>query len=252
MTKAMPNNVLTEPVHQFTAMYSDMINGKLAIVLAVLLVILSQVKINVTNAYSGSLSWTSAYTRVTKHYPGRIIFLIFNVGIALLLMEMDMFAFLNKILGFYSNFAIAWVVVVATDIAINKYLLKLSPKLPEYRRGMLYDFNPVGMVAFGLSAILSIAAFFGLLGDTLAPYSPIIALVVGFVLTPIMAIITKGKYYLKSTDDGISEPRYDAEGAPVATLYHCVICNEHYERPDVMYSHKHNGVVCSLCKTLER
>nr|WP_313422423.1 allantoin permease [Moraxella sp. CTOTU49803] len=252
MTKAMPNNVLTEPVHQFTGMYSDMINGKLAIVLAVLLVILSQVKINVTNAYSGSLSWTSGYTRVTKHYPGRIIFVIFNVGIALLMMEMDMFAFLNKILGFYSNFAIAWVVVVATDIAINKYLLKLSPKLPEYRRGMLYDFNPVGMVAFGLSAILSIAAFFGLLGDTLAPYSPIIALVVGFVLTPIMAIITKGKYYLKSTDDGISEPRYDAEGAPVATLYHCVTCNEHYERPDVMYSHKHNGVVCSLCKTLER
>lgn len=96
--------------------------------LAVILVVISQIKINVTNAYSGSLAWTSAYTRVTKHYPGRIVFVMVNLVIALALMEGNMFAVLGKILGFYSNFAIAWVVVVATDISINKYLLKLSPK----------------------------------------------------------------------------------------------------------------------------
>ena len=131
-----------------------------------------------------------------------------------------MFAVLGKILGFYSNFAIAWVVVVATDISINKYVLKLSPKEPEYRRDMLYNVNPVGMVAFLVSAGLSIAAFFGLLGSFLAPYSPLIALVLAFVLTPIMGLLTKGKYYIKSHDDGIKEPRYDAEGTPVATVYH--------------------------------
>lgn len=252
MTKLYPTSILTQPVQQFTGMYSELLDGKIAIALAVLLVVLSQVKINVTNAYSGSLSWTSAYTRITKHYPGRIVFVILNIGIALALMEMDMFSFLNKILGFYSNFAIAWVAVVATDIAINKYVLNLSPKLPEYRREMLYNFNPVGLVSFGLAALLSMAAFFGLLGDFLAAYSPIIALVVGFVMTPLMAIVTKGKYYIKKTDDGIHEHRYQADHSPVATLYHCVSCNEHYERPDVMYSQSHQGVICSLCKTLAK
>ncbi len=200
----------TEPVQQFNAAFHDMLPGWAALTLAVILVVISQIKINVTNAYSGSLAWTSAYTRISKHYPGRIVFVIVNLAIALALMEGNMFAVLGKILGFYSNFAIAWVVVVATDISINKYVLKLSPKEPEYRRDMLYNVNPVGMVAFLVSAGLSIAAFFGLLGSFLAPYSPIIALVLAFVLTPIMGLLTKGKYYIKSHDDGIKEPRYDA------------------------------------------
>ena len=33
---------------------------------------------------------------------------------------------------------------------------------------------------------------------------------------------------------------------PVATVYHCMSCREHYERPDVMYSYAHKGVICSL------
>ncbi|MDO5652311.1 MAG: allantoin permease [Moraxella sp.] len=252
MAKAMPDSVIAEPVHQFNAVYGDMMAGTLAVALSVLLVVISQIKINVTNAYSGSLSWTSAYARTTKHYPGRLIFVIVNVAIALLLMEMDMFSFLNNILGFYSNFAIAWVVVVATDIAVNKYLLKLSPKEPEYRREMLYDFNPVGLVSFGLAAALSIGAFFGVFGEFLAAYSPLIALMVGFVMTPAMGLLTKGKYYIKSSDDGIAEPRFEHDGTPVATIYHCVSCDNDYERPDVLFSHSHGGVVCSLCKTLER
>ncbi len=67
-----------------------------------------------------------------------------------------MFSALSWILGFYSNFAIAWV-VVATDITFNKGLLKLAPAQPEYRRGMIYNVNPVGVVSFGLAAGLSIS-----------------------------------------------------------------------------------------------
>ena len=33
-----------------------------------------------TNAYSGSPAWTNSYTRVTKHYPGRIAFLGANLA----------------------------------------------------------------------------------------------------------------------------------------------------------------------------
>ncbi|WP_353172870.1 purine-cytosine permease family protein [Acinetobacter rudis] len=242
----------TEPVQQFNTAFHEMLPGWLALSLAVILVVISQIKINVTNAYSGSLAWTSAYTRVTKKYPGRIVFVILNLVVALVLMEGNMFAMLGKILGFYSNFAIAWVVVVATDITVNKYLLKLSPKHPEYRRDMLYDFNPVGLVAFGAAAGLSIAAFFGFLGDFLSSYSPLIALIVGFILTPIMGILTKGKYYIKKSDDGIAEPRFHDEGTPVATVYACVSCHQDYERPDVMFSSQHNNIICSLCKTLEK
>jgi len=72
------------------------------------------------------------------------VFLGVNLLIALMLMEANMFSFLNTILGFYANCGMAWVVVVASDIVFNKYLLKLSPMKPEFRRGMLYAINPVG------------------------------------------------------------------------------------------------------------
>ena len=133
-----------EPVHQFLTVYEQFLPEWAAMTLAVFLVVISQIKINVTNAYSGSLAWTNSFTRVTKHYPGRLVFVLFNVAVALLLMELNMFSVLNTILGFYANCAMAWVVTVAADIVINKRLLKISPTVPEFRRGMLYAINPVG------------------------------------------------------------------------------------------------------------
>lgn len=43
-----------------------------------------------TNAYSGSLAWTNSFARVTRHYPGRMVFGLVNLGFALALMEADM------------------------------------------------------------------------------------------------------------------------------------------------------------------
>ena len=119
--------VANQPVHQFLEIYRDIMPAPVAHDPRRVLVVISQIKINVTNAYSGSLAWTNSFTRVTKHYPGRLVFLGVNLLIALVLMEANMFDFLNTILGFYANCGMSWVVVVASDIAINKYLLKLSP-----------------------------------------------------------------------------------------------------------------------------
>jgi purine-cytosine permease-like protein len=244
--------IANQPVHQFLEIYQNFLPGWLAMTLAVVLVVISQIKINVTNAYSGSLAWTNAFTRVTKHYPGRLVFLGVNLLIALILMEANMFDFLNTILGFYANCGMAWVVVVASDIVFNKYLLKLSPKTPEFRRGMLYDFNPVGFGSMLIAAGLSVIAFFGGLGETLRPYSPLVAIVLGLVLPPIIAIATKGKYYLRRTDDGIALPMFDEYGNPSGEHLKCHVCHHDYERPDMIKAAVHNGYICSLCLSTDK
>jgi purine-cytosine permease-like protein len=241
-----------EPIQQFKGAFDAMMPSWLVVPLAVVLVVISQIKINVTNAYSGSLAWTNSFTRVTRRYPGRMVFVLVNLGFALALMEADMFSFLNGILGFYSNCAIAWVVTVATDIGINKYVLKLSPHAPEFRRGMLYAVNPVGVVAFVAASGLSIAMYFHALGDTLQPYSPVAAAVIAFVLTPLMAVVTKGRYYLRRTDDGIAEPLLDEDGNPSAVAYECHVCRQQFERPDVAACRTHDAVVCSLCLSTDK
>ncbi|WP_231509093.1 cytosine permease [Nocardia sp. NRRL WC-3656] len=229
-------DIANQPVHQFLEIYRDMVPSWLAMTLAVVLVVISQIKINVTNAYSGSLAWTNSFTRVTKTYPGRLVFLGVNLAIALILMEANMFDFLNDILGFYANCGIAWIVTVATDIAVNKYLLKLSPKQPEFRRGMLYNFNPVGLVGFGLSAVLSIMTFFGVFGAALKPYSPIVAVVIAFVATPLTAVLTKGKYYQRRVDDGIELDMFDEHGNPSGETLTCHVTGMDFERPDMIAS----------------
>jgi purine-cytosine permease-like protein len=244
--------VANQPVHQFLEIYSDMMPVWLALTLAVILVVISQVKINVTNAYSGSLAWTNSFTRVTRRYPGRLVFLAFNLLIALVLMEANMFDFLNTILGFYANCGMAWIVTVASDIVFNKYLLKLSPKQPEFRRGMLYAVNPVGFGSMLVSAGVSILVFFGALGSTLQPYSPLVAIGLALVLPPVLALATRGRYYLRRTDDGIDLPMYDEHGNPSDTLLHCHVCQQDFERPDMAACQTHDALVCSLCLSTDK
>ena len=225
-----------EPVHQFLGVYQEMMPAWLAMSLAVVLVVISQIKINVTNAYSGSLAWTNSFTRITKTYPGRMVFVVVNLVIALILMESNMFDFLNTILGFYANCAMAWVVTVASDIAINKYLLKISPKVPEFRRGMLYAVNPVGFVSMLVSAGVSIAVFFGAFGSSVQPYSPIFAVGLALVLPPALALLTRGRYYLRRTDDGTDLPMFDADGNPSDEKLVCHVTGLEFERPDMLRS----------------
>ncbi|MDP9889626.1 purine-cytosine permease family protein [Pseudarthrobacter enclensis] len=225
-----------EPVHQFLGVYQEMMPAWLAMTLAVVLVVISQIKINVTNAYSGSLAWTNSFTRITKTYPGRMVFVVVNLLIALVLMEANMFDFLNTILGFYANCAMAWVVTVASDIAINKYLLKISPKVPEFRRGMLYAVNPVGFVSMLVSAGVSIAVFFGAFGAMIQPYSPIFAVGLALVLPPVLAVLTRGRYYLRRADDGIDLPMFDTDGNPSDAKLLCHVTGLEFERPDMVRS----------------
>jgi purine-cytosine permease-like protein len=245
-------SVANEPVHQFLEIYEGFMPGWLAMALAVVLVVISQVKINVTNAYSGSLAWTNSYTRLTRHYPGRLVFLAFNLVIALVLMEANMFDFLNTILGFYANCGMAWIVVVASDIVFNKYLLKLSPKEPEFRRGMLYAVNPVGFVSMAAAAGVSILVFFGGLGDTIKPYSPLVAIGLAVVLPPVLAVATRGKYYLRRPDDGLDLPMYDEHGNPSGDVLTCHVCRQDYERPDMAACQTHDAAVCSLCLSTDK
>ncbi|MCM3687084.1 purine-cytosine permease family protein [Kocuria rosea] len=225
-----------QPVHQFLGVYEEMMPTWLALSLAVVLVVISQIKINVTNAYSGSLAWTNSFTRLTRHYPGRLVFVLVNLAIALVLMEANMFDFLNAILGFYANCAMAWVVTVAADIVLNKYLLKLSPKVPEFRRGMLYAVNPVGFVSMLLSAGISIAVFFGAFGAGVQPYSPMFAVGIALLCPPLLAVATRGRYYLRRTDDGIDLPMFDADGNPSDARLLCHVSGLEFERPDMLLS----------------
>jgi len=212
-----------------------------ALVLTGIFVIVCQLKINVTNAYAGSIAWSNFFSRLTHAHPGRVVWLVFNVVLALLLMEIGIFRAIESILVIYANFAAGWIGALTADLVINKPL-GLSPKHIEFKRAHLYDINPVGVGALAISVVLSSLAFLGVFGQYAEILAPFVALVVAFVAAPLIAIYTRGRYYLARPDNGLPGNTAELE---------CSICENVFERGDIAMCPAYSGPICSLCCTLE-
>jgi len=219
----------------FTGVFAD---ANVALWVTALFVIISQLKINVTNAYAGSLAWSNFFSRLTHSHPGRVVWMVFNTLIALMLMEMDVFQALGRVLGLYSNIAISWMAAVVADLVINKPL-GLSPKGIEFKRAHLYDINPVGVGAMGIASLLSISAYLGLFGQEVKAFASFIALITAFTAAPLLAWATGGRYYLA---------RRPESGSGSQT---CCICNRQYEAEDMAHCPAYQGPICSLCCSLD-
>jgi signal transduction histidine kinase/purine-cytosine permease-like protein len=230
-----------------------------AVAATALFVVVSQMKINVTNAYAGSLAWSNFFSRLTHSHPGRVVWVVFNTLIAFMLMEMNVFRAMGEVLGLYSNIAIAWIMAVVADLVINKPL-GLSPKGIEFKRAHLYDINPVGVGAMALASVVSISAHLGLFGPLPQAFSAVIAMAVAFITAPLIAWATRGKYYIARQSEAVAVPMQGpVPGARAADLgsyqrlavQRCVICEREYEAPDMAQCPAYRGAICSLCCTLD-
>ena len=230
------------PTHMYLVGYEYVFSNKeFALAATAFFVIISQIKINMTNAYAGSLAWSNFFARLTHSHPGRVVWVVFNAVIAIVLMELDVFKVLEDVLGLYSNIAIAWITAVVADLVINKPL-GLSPKGIEFRRAYLYDINPVGVGTMFIASALSITAFSGVLGPAIKAFAPFIALSSALIVSPLIAWYTKGQYY-------IARKPYTFPAK--MRVQKCVVCEREYETDDMAHCPAYQGAICSLCCCLD-
>ena len=216
-------------------------NPEVALLVSTIFIFISQMKTNVTNAYSGSLAWSSFFSRLTYSHLGRAVWIVFNISIALVLMKMGIFDVLEKVLALYANLAAAWIGAIVSDLVINKPF-GLSPKVVEFKRAHLYAINPVGVGSMGIASLVSIFSFMGLFGYAAQSYSTVIALILSFTLAPVIAIITKGKYYIARENELLDGSK---------THHLCEACGNSYEVEDMSFCPLHNIKICSLCCSLD-
>lgn len=248
LTLAVPADRAVDPNQMYLAAYEIVFSQYgWALGATVLLVVVSQLKINVTNAYAGSLAWSNFFARVTHSHPGRVVWVVFNTLIALMLMELEVFKAIGSVLGLYSNIAISWIMAVVADLVVNKPL-GLSPKGVEFKRAHLYDINPVGVGAMGAASVLSMLAWLGAFGPMAQAFSAVIAMVVAFVCVPLLAWFTKGRYYIARHAE-TAEPGGAYLGARMQRR--CVICERDYECEDMARCPAYGGPICSLCCSLD-
>ncbi len=246
ISNMVPASRAVDPNQMYLAAYEYVFpDYGLAVAATALFVVISQLKINVTNAYAGSLAWSNFFSRLTHSHPGRVVWVVFNTLIAFMLMEMNVFQALGDVLGLYSNIAIAWVMAVVADLVINKPM-GWSPPGIEFKRAHLYAINPVGVGAMALASVLSVTAHLGLYGDLAQAFSAVIAMATAFITAPLIAWATKGRYYIARKPDASDAGPY----VRYATQY-CVICERAYEGPDMAHCPAYQGPICSLCCTLD-
>ncbi len=253
ITHMVPAERAVDPNQMYLVAYEFVFSQYgLAVAATALFVVVSQLKINVTNAYAGSLAWSNFFARLTHSHPGRVVWMVFNTAIALVLMELNVFQALGHVLGLYANVAIAWIMAVVADLVVNKPL-GLSPRGIEFRRAYLFDINPVGVGAMALASLLSVTAHLGLYGEVAQAYSAAIALVTAFVASPLIAWATGGRYYLARTPSAAAQAAGDGAYRrlqPAATQ-RCTICERDYEAEDMAHCPAYGGAICSLCCTLD-
>jgi signal transduction histidine kinase/CheY-like chemotaxis protein/purine-cytosine permease-like protein len=238
----IPSAVAAEPTQMYLTGFSYVFSDPAWVLAAtVVFVLVSQLKINLTNAYAGSLAWSNFFARLTHHHPGRVVWLVFNVAIAMLLMTLGVFSGLEKVLGLYSNVAIAWVGALVADLVINKPL-GLSPAGIEFKRAHLYDINPVGLGSMVLAAVLAVVSYSGFLGPVAAAFSSFIALGTALVLSPLFAWLSRGRFYIARQPQVLG-----AAGSSVR----CHVCENSFEVEDMAGCPVYGAPICSLCCTLE-
>jgi signal transduction histidine kinase/CheY-like chemotaxis protein/purine-cytosine permease-like protein len=254
ITHMVPVDRAVDPNQMYLAAYEYVFpHYGWAVAATALFVVVSQLKINVTNAYAGSLAWSNFFSRVTHSHPGRVVWVVFNTLIAFMLMEMNVFEALGDVLGLFSNIAIAWMMAVVADLVVNKPL-GLSPRGIEFKRAYLYDINPVGVGAMTLASVLSITAHLGVFGPLAQAFSALVALGTAFIAAPLIAWATRGRYYIARSPvipiaavaASPGEPSYRRQ-----SLQRCVICEREYEGPDMAQCPAYQGPICSLCCTLD-
>lgn len=235
-----------EPARMYLAAFGHVIPiPALAALTAGLFILLAQVKINVTNAYAGSIAWSNFFSRLTHSHPGRVVWLVFNVAIALLLMEFGIYEGLEQILTQFSILATAWLATIFADLVISKPL-GWSPAGIEFRRAYLYDINPVGLSSMALSAVIASLAQIGLFGDDARAFAVFLALVTPLVCAPALAWITRGRFYLARPLPETAEPPTENH----ATV-RCCICEYEFEPEDMAHCPAYGGHICSLCCSLD-
>ncbi|WP_419887075.1 purine-cytosine permease family protein [Neobacillus niacini] len=164
----------------------------------VVFTMLTQIRINVTNIYSASLSLSNFFENVFHFKPSRRFWVVVSGVLSIALMLGGILDYLGSAMTFQGVLLMAWAAILVTDALVVKKIMKIVPVEYESRQEKLYKWNPVGVVPLIVSSILGTIAALGHMGTFLQNTATFFAAILASILTVIIAIYTKGKYYSKS------------------------------------------------------
>lgn len=162
----------------------------------VVFAVITQIRINVMNLYSGSIALSNGFDTAANWRPGRPkwMFLVWIVGVAFYSLNViDHLSTFLAITGVLTN---TWVFVILADYFICRRALGLArTENIEFHTGHVPAWNPIGLISLGVA--VAVGAL-GIIGIYPTYYASFIAMAIGPLLHVALTVATHGRYYGES------------------------------------------------------
>lgn len=162
----------------------------------VLFVVVTQLRINVVNIYSSSISLTTIGKRISNRAPNRSFWVVIAIIVGTIAMLTDLYGRITSVMAFAAIFLLAWVMTVIADLLIVRKILKILPEDDSpYRKGELPEFNPVGLISVGIAVVVGVPLGLGTTGPIGVTLAPFISGLLPLLVVPVTAVLTRGRFY---------------------------------------------------------
>lgn len=159
----------------------------------VIFVLITQIRINVMNLYSGSLALASGFEVAAHFKPGRPwwMFLVWFFGVVFY--ATNVINHLGTFLAVAGVLTNTWVLIILADYFICRRMLKLGrTENIEFHEDEVRRWNPCGLISLGVAVLVGA---FGIVEIYPIYYASFVAMFLGPILHVLLTVMTKGKYY---------------------------------------------------------
>jgi len=164
----------------------------------VLFVLITQIRINVMNLYSGSVALASGFDVAAHFRPGRPwwMFLVWFFGVVFYAVNViDSLGTFLAITGVLTN---TWVLIILADYFICRRWLHLGrSEQIEFRENEVRAWNPCGLTSLGIGVLVGAL---GIVGVYPIYYASFAAMILGPLLHVGLTVATRGRYYRVDTE----------------------------------------------------
>jgi len=169
--------------------------------LGMVFVIVTQIRINVMNLYSGSLALSNTMDIAFRFRPGRQWWMLLIWFLGVVFYASNVLQYMGTFLAITGILTNTWILIMLADYYICRKVMRLAPSdFVEYRQEYLRSWNPAGMIS------LSVAVLIGALGVfNVYPiyYASFLSMIIGPVLHIMISTASKGRYYFKTFPDDV-------------------------------------------------
>jgi purine-cytosine permease-like protein len=211
-----------------------------------LLVVLTQVRINVVNVYFGTTALENFAVQVFQKKWTRQKLLLPFMALAYGLLISPLLQYFSTIMTMLSVFLVDWAAVLLGELWLVRRLYGI-PQWSEFRRGYVASFNRVGMLAMWLPTPVGVALASGRFGPQAQALAVPLAGVAAFMLPALLCGLMSKQRVLAQYF-----ARVPVSVAGLEEVHSCLLCAETFHRSDFVLCPFHNGrFICSRCCATE-